>query len=85
MHYFITGATGLLGSHLVDQLVDDGHEVTGLTRSRSNAAHLPDEATIVEGDITDKGSMREAMAPFGRFDPFLWLSTLILGGGSIVW
>ncbi|MFD1642796.1 NAD-dependent epimerase/dehydratase family protein [Halohasta litorea] len=61
MHYFVTGATGLLGSHVVHQLVDDGHDVTGLTRSRSNAAHLPDETTIVEGDITHKESMREAM------------------------
>ncbi len=60
MHYFVTGATGLLGSHVVEELVDDGHDVTGLTRSRSNAAHLPDEATIVEGDITHKESMREA-------------------------
>lgn len=62
MEYFITGATGLVGSHVVDQLVDDGHDVIGVTRSRSNASHLPEEATIVEGDITDKESLREPMA-----------------------
>jgi dihydroflavonol-4-reductase len=61
MEYFVTGATGLIGTHVVEALVDDGHEVVALTRSRSNARHLPEAVTIVEGDITDKTSMREPM------------------------
>lgn len=62
MDYFITGGTGFIGTHLVKQLVDDGHTVTALTRNRSNAEHLPDSVAVVEGDITEKESMREAMA-----------------------
>lgn len=62
MEYFVTGATGLVGTHLVEQLVDEGHDVVALTRSRSNAAHLPEAATVVEGDLTEKGSMRGPMA-----------------------
>ncbi|MBB6646934.1 NAD-dependent epimerase/dehydratase family protein [Halobellus ruber] len=61
MEYFVTGATGLIGTHTVRQLVDEGHDVTALTRSRPNASHLPDEVRVVEGDITDKESMREPM------------------------
>ncbi|MUW15532.1 NAD-dependent epimerase/dehydratase family protein [Halorubrum sp. CBA1125] len=61
MEYFVTGATGLVGTHLVEQLVAAGHDVVGLTRSRSNAAHLPEAVTVVEGDLTDKASMRRAM------------------------
>lgn len=61
MEYFVTGATGLIGTHVVKQLVNEGHDVTALTRTRSNADHLPDEVIVVEGDITDKGSMREPM------------------------
>lgn len=61
MEYFVTGATGFVGTHLVEQLVADGHEVTALTRNRSNAAELPDSVSIVEGDITEKASMRAAM------------------------
>jgi dihydroflavonol-4-reductase len=61
MEYFVTGATGLIGTHLVEQLVSEGHDVVALTRSRSNAAHLPETVTVVEGDLTDKGSMRGAM------------------------
>lgn len=66
MEYFVTGATGFMGTKLVGQLVDDGHDVTALTRSRSNASHLPDEVTVVEGDITNKASMREPMTGVDR-------------------
>ena len=61
MEYFVTGATGLIGTHVVEQLTDEGHDVVALTRSRSNASHLPDEVTVAEGDITEKDSMRDSM------------------------
>lgn len=62
MKHFVTGATGFVGSHVVDELVGRGDDVIALTRNRSNADHLPEEATVVEGDITEKESMRDAMA-----------------------
>ena len=61
MEYFLTGATGFVGSHLVDQLLADGHDVVALVRTPATAS-LPDAVDIVEGDITDKESMREGMA-----------------------
>ncbi len=61
MEYFVTGATGLIGTHVVGQLVDDGHDVIALTRTRSNASHLPEQVRVVKGDITHKESMREPM------------------------
>lgn len=61
MKYFVTGATGSIGSYLVRDLVDDGHDVRALTRDRANANHLPPEAEIVEGDITSKESIRQPM------------------------
>ncbi|MEF8779588.1 MAG: NAD-dependent epimerase/dehydratase family protein [Haloferacaceae archaeon] len=62
MEYFVTGGTGFIGSHLVDELLGNGHSVIVLTRSRSNASDLPDGVEVVEGDITDKESFREGMA-----------------------
>lgn len=62
MEYLVTGATGFIGTHLVERLVADGHAVTALTRNRPNAEHLPDSVTISEGDITEKQSIRDAMA-----------------------
>jgi dihydroflavonol-4-reductase len=61
MEYFVTGATGFVGSHVVEKLVEQKDEVIALTRDRSNASHLPDEATIIEGDITEKESIRDGM------------------------
>jgi len=61
MEYFVTGATGFIGTHLVERLVNDGHHVTALTRNRANATHLPDSVSVVEGNITDKASMRAGM------------------------
>lgn len=62
MGYFVTGGTGFIGTHLIERLVDDGHEVTALTRERANASHLPDSVSVVEGDVTEKESMRDGMA-----------------------
>ncbi|OYR41324.1 NAD-dependent dehydratase [Halorubrum sp. Ib24] len=61
MRYFVTGGTGFIGTHLVEILVNDGHEVVVLTRDLTKAEHLPEPVEIIEGDITDKESMRDAM------------------------
>jgi nucleoside-diphosphate-sugar epimerase len=33
---FVTGGSGFIGRHLVQRLVDDGHAVSGLARSRES-------------------------------------------------
>lgn len=57
--YFVTGATGFLGSELVKQLVGRGHQIAALVRSTEKANPL--KALGVElhlGDITDRDSLR---------------------------
>ncbi len=66
MRYFVTGATGFIGSHLVDRLVERGDEVVALVRTPESATALSDAVEVVQGDITDKDSMREAMATCDR-------------------
>jgi nucleoside-diphosphate-sugar epimerase len=56
--YLVTGGAGFIGSHLVERLVRDGHEVTVLddfsTGRYENIAHLEGkELRVVEGDVTD--------------------------------
>lgn len=62
MEYFITGATGFIGGHLAHQLLDDGHDVVALARSPADATDLEAAgATVVEGDITEKETLRDPM------------------------
>jgi len=57
--YFVTGATGFLGRHLVQTLLDKGHTVTALVRKKG--VDLPSTVTQVEGDVLDRASIDKAL------------------------
>ncbi len=58
----VTGATGFLGSHVVELLVEQGHEVRALARRTSDIGHLKTTgASIVFGDVEDIESLRPAV------------------------
>jgi nucleoside-diphosphate-sugar epimerase len=62
MKYFVTGATGFVGSALVKKLREQGHEVHASVRNLDKAKDLQAiGVTLFKGDVTDKESMREAM------------------------
>lgn len=59
MHVFVTGASGWIGSAVVDELLAEGHEVTGLARSDASAAAIEGKgARIRRGDLDDLGALR---------------------------
>lgn len=61
MQIFITGGTGLIGSSVLAELLDAGHEVTALARSERSAATLTAAgATPVRGSLTDLDVLRSA-------------------------
>ena len=59
---FVTGATGFIGTKLVNELVQRGHTVHALTRAASNRQGLDHERIkLVQGDILNKDSLRRGM------------------------
>ncbi|WIV55887.1 SDR family oxidoreductase [Amycolatopsis nalaikhensis] len=60
MHVFVTGATGWIGSAVVDDLLAAGHEVTGLARSEAAALALAKKgARVRRGDLDDLAGLRD--------------------------
>jgi nucleoside-diphosphate-sugar epimerase len=63
MKVLVAGATGSVGSRLVRQLVERGHEVVGTSRSASSADRLRElGATPMVLDVLDPGATRHVVA-----------------------
>ncbi len=59
MKIFVTGATGFIGTELVRELIREGHQVRGLTRSEAGARQLAEMgAEAHRGDLKDLDSLR---------------------------
>ncbi|MFC3219196.1 SDR family oxidoreductase [Tianweitania populi] len=61
MTILVTGATGNIGSQIVDHLVKRGADVRALVRDPAKAKFAPG-VSVVQGDLLDVDSLREAFA-----------------------
>jgi dTDP-L-rhamnose 4-epimerase len=67
MRILVTGGAGFIGSHIVDELIDDGHEVRALDLLLDSAHgaqpdYLNPAAEFVRGDVGDPAAVRDALA-----------------------
>ena len=70
MKIFVTGGTGFVGSHVLEQLVQrDGFQVAALVRSPVAAwrlAEMSPRLTVIEGDLSNPAAWRPALAAFAQ-------------------
>ncbi len=62
MKVFVTGASGFIGSAIVKELLDAGHEVIGLARSDESAKAIKDAgAQVLKGSLDDLESLKRGV------------------------
>ena len=66
MKVLVTGGAGFIGSHVVDQLVDEGHDVVVLDlllplAHSSPPAYLNPGAEFIRADVADRGALASAL------------------------
>jgi putative NADH-flavin reductase len=64
MKVAVIGATGTVGSRLTDELIERGHDVTGIVR-RPDQAKQRAGLTLVQGDVTDPAALAKLVAGHG--------------------
>ncbi len=82
MNVLVTGGAGFIGSHTVERLLSDGHQVSIIDNfndyydpaiKRENIRAVLDRISVIEGDLRDAAVVEQAFAA-GGFDAIIHLA-----------
>ena len=82
MRVFVTGGTGLAGPYVISELIEAGHEVTGLARSDKSADALSAlGAKVRRGDLGDLAGLKAAASKSDGVIHLGYRAELLRSGG----
>jgi UDP-glucose 4-epimerase len=83
MKVLVIGGAGYIGSHVVRELLDKGHQAVVFDNLFSGLReNLFPEAAFIHGDIMDYQALRRSAA--GNFDALIYLAALKAAGESMI-
>ena len=62
MRLLVIGSTGRLGSEVVRQALDAGHDVTAFARNPAAVTNAGERLRVAQGDVLDQASIERALA-----------------------
>src|SRR5581483_11638487 len=81
MRVFVAGGAGFIGSHVVQALLDAGHEVTVFDNlSSGHRESVPSAAAFIEGDLNDDARLPGWLA---GHETVIHLAALVPVGPSV--
>ncbi|MBS3818707.1 UDP-glucose 4-epimerase GalE [bacterium] len=83
MKVLVTGGSGYIGSHTVQELLNDGFEVIVFDNFSSGNKDLWVGGELIQGDLRDESSIREVFQKF-QIDAVIHFASLIQAGESYV-
>ncbi|WP_217583697.1 NAD(P)H-binding protein [Microbacterium sp. GbtcB4] len=88
MKVAVFGGTGRTGALVVQELLNDGHEVTMLVRNAAKASAFAGQVSVVTGDVRDTDAVRRALegtqAVASALGPVVKDATLLRDAARIV-
>ncbi len=82
--HLVTGGAGYIGAHMVRRLLDAGHEVVVFDDlSTGHRDLVPEDATLVTGDLCDGAALADLFATHGPFAAVFHFAARSLVGESV--